>query len=242
MHRILVIGERPDQAKALAFRLGLLGMEASAGAAELTLAVRAIFTYNPQVILIDVSSSEKSRELFTFLYETSVVPLVVLGDDRDQDDIIWYLEKGAADYISRAVSANILAARIAAIIRRFDVEHSNGVLTIGSLEVDTERHQVSKGGRTIQLTPTEFAILRTLAENAGKPCKHSMILERVWGEDFRQCSHYLRLYIGYLRQKLEDNPKKPRILLTEWGVGYRLVPDKQHGRQAVTRSPRPVSA
>lgn len=226
MHRILVIGEGPDQAKALAFRLGLAGLEAAPSAAELTLAVRSVLSFKPHLIILDSSGDPGARDLFKFIYDVvSGTPIVVLGDSRREDDLVWYLEQGAADFVSRKVSETVLVARVTAILRRIDSMEANGVLRAGSLEIDTERHQVRKDGANIQLTPTEFRILRLLAENAGKPCGHRTILRNVWGEEFADCSHYLRLYIGYLRQKLEDNPKRPRFLLTEWGVGYRLVAD-----------------
>lgn len=242
LRRVLVIGEGPDQAKAFAFRLGLRGIEAAPSAAELTLAVRSVLSFKPHLVLLDGSSGEKSRELFTFLADVSDTPIVVLGDARRESDLVWYLEHGAADYVSRSVSEAVLVARITAILRRIEDAEGNGTLSIGSLEVDTERHQVRKNGKIVQLTPTEFRILRVLAENAGKPCGHRMILERVWGEEFSDCSHYLRLYVGYLRQKLEENPKRPRLLLTEWGVGYRLVPDRAAASASVARTAAAVSA
>ena len=239
MRRILVIGEGPDQAKALAFRLGLLGMEAAPSVSELTLAVRSVLTFKPHLILLDCNVVEDDHSVFQFIYDVSDIPIVVLGDVRRETELVWYLEHGASDYIARTASEAILSARISAILRRLEAVEPNGVLQVGSLEIDAERHQVRKAGKPIQLTPTEFRILRVLAENAGKPCGHKMLLERVWGEDFGQCSHYLRLYVGYLRQKIEDNPKKPRHLLTEWGIGYRLVAEEQPSQQ---RSPRRVRA
>ena len=88
-----------------------------------------------------------------------------------------------------------------------------------------DRHEVRRRGRVVPLTPTEFRILRVLAERPGAVCTNRMVLEQVWGEEFADCTHYLRLYIGYLRKKLEEDPRHPRLLVTEWGVGYRLIPD-----------------
>jgi two-component system KDP operon response regulator KdpE len=100
--------------------------------------------------------------------------------------------------------------------------------------IDLDRYAVTRAGEPIALTPIEFRLLRVLAENAGKACSHEMLLDSVWGPDFRDCAHYLRLYVGYLRQKLEDDPKRPRILATEWGYGYRLVAP-QEPAQAMPR-------
>ena len=96
---------------------------------------------------------------------------------------------------------------------------------VGDLEVDLDRHEVRRRGRVVPPTPTEFRILRVLAERPGAVCTNRMILEQVWGEEFADCTHYLRLYVGYLRKKLEEDPRHPRLLVTEWGVGYRLIQD-----------------
>jgi len=242
LRRVLVIGEGPDQVKALAFRLGLLGFESAASASDLTLAVRSILSFKPQLVLLDSSAVKDAHALFQFIYDVADISIVVLGDTRHEDELVWYLGNGAADYISRAVSETILSARIAAILRRSAAVEPSDVLRVGSLEVDAEQYQVRKAGEPISLTPTEFRVLRVLAENAGKPCSHKMLLERVWGDDFGQCSHYLRLYVGYLRQKIEDNPKKPRHLLTEWGIGYRLVPDVPSVERRIPRRARALPA
>lgn len=223
---MLVIGEGPDQSTSLAFRLGLSKLEAAACAAELPLAVRSIMTFRPDLILLD-SAGNNARDLFNFIYEVTDTPIVILGDQRLQEELVWFLEHGAADYLSRGMSEKVLAVRISAIIGRFHEATGRGLLEIGSLEVDTDRNEVRKDGEIVRLTPTEYRVLLVLAENAGKLCSHRALLTRVWGDEFRQCAHYLRLYVGYLRNKLEDDPRNPRLLRTEWGFGYRLVPDRR---------------
>lgn len=242
MRRVLVIGETADQAKAIAVRLRRAGIETEGAVGELTHAVRTIFSFRPCLILLDCADEGSARGLFTFLYDVADIPIVVIGDTRLQSSLVWYLEQGAADYISRSVTDAVLSARIAAILRRVDDSPARGLITIGSLEIDTEGHLVRKSGEPVQLTPTEFRMLRVLAENAGKPCDHGMLLERVWGDEFRNCSHYLRLYIGYLRQKIEDDPRHPRVLLTDWGIGYRLVSDDSVRSPSVNGSPAAVRA
>ena len=225
MYRVLVVGERPDEAKALGFRMSLLGYETAPSANELTLALRSLFAFKPDIIVLYASMAPGSRELFRLLDEVSQLPIVVLGDGRAMDDLLWYLGEGAIDYLVKPVSPSLLAARIGGVLRRTTRELTPETIRIGGLEIDVDRYQVRKNGAVVSLTPTEFKLLQTLAENKGRPCRHRMLLERVWGKDFVYCAHYLRLYIGYLRQKLEDDPKSPRLLLTEWGVGYRLVAD-----------------
>jgi DNA-binding response OmpR family regulator len=234
VHRVLVIGEDPDRSQSLAFRLGLCNLEASASAAELPLAVRSIVTFQPDLILMD-SAIDDARDLYNFIYEITDKPIVVLGDQRLQEDVLWFLEQGAADYVSQGVSEKVLAAKISAIARRADESNGQGVLQFGSVKVDTDRHEVQKDGVAVRLTPTEYRLLLALAENPGKPCSHRSLLSRVWGEEFRQCAHYLRLYIGYLRHKLEDDPSEPRLIKTDWGLGYRLMSDQRSSGPAVIR-------
>ncbi|MFQ5474080.1 MAG: response regulator transcription factor, partial [Dehalococcoidia bacterium] len=156
----------------MAFRLGRLGMEAASSVSDLTLVVRSVLAFKPHLIIIDCNGVEDPRALFQFIYDVSDIPIVVLGDVRRETELVWYLERGASDYVSRTASETILSARISAILRRLDTVEPSGVLRVGSLEIDAERHQVRKAGEPIQLTPTEFRILRVLAENAGKPCGH----------------------------------------------------------------------
>ncbi len=237
MYRVLVIGERPEDAKALAFRLGLSGFESSPSAGEFTLALRALFAFKPDAVVLEVAPSDASRELFRLLYRVSELPIVVQGDGGHRDDVIWYLEEGAADYLTRPVSPALLAARLTTVLRRTAPARNASGIRVGNLAIDPNRHQVQRDGTPIALTPTEFRLLATLAENAGRPCSHSMLLERVWGKDFVNCAHYLRLYMGYLRQKLEEDPKNPQLLITEWGLGYRLVADSRETLPAVAPQP-----
>jgi two-component system, OmpR family, KDP operon response regulator KdpE len=225
LQRVLVIGEGPDEARALALRLGLAGYDTSASASVTALALRSIIAFRPDILILQTNGRPRSRRVFQLLAEVTDVPIVVTGPSDAPDDLIWYLENGAADYVSAPVSPSVLAARLGALSRSAAVNGSSNVLRAGPLEIDLERRVVRKNGEAVSLTPTEFRLLQVLSEKAGAPCSHRYLLERVWGSDFRSCSHYLRLYIGYLRQKLEADPKRPTLLVTEWGVGYRLVND-----------------
>ncbi len=241
MNRVLVIGERPEDAKALAFRLGLAGYESSPSASEAGLALRAAFSFKPDAIVLDVESGEDSRELFKLLTNVSQIPTIVLGDSDTGDDLVWYLEEGAAAYLTRPVSPALLAARLATVFRRSGQASPNGVIHAGSISIDVARRQVQKNGITVSLTPTEFRLLQLLSEHAGRPCSQQMLLEQVWGKDFVHCTHYLRLYMGYLRHKIEDDPRAPRLLVTEWGIGYRLTVD-QNDAYAPAVQPRTALA
>jgi len=223
MYRVLVVGERPDEAKALAFRLGLNGFESAPSAGEITLALRSLIAFRPDAVVLDLRS--RAREVFGLLERVAPIPIFVLGDSQQSEELVWYLEAGAADYLSRPVSPALLTARLNSVLRRLQ-GNGNGLIRAGELEIDLARHQVRCNSEVVQLTPTEFRLLQVLAENAGRACSHRLLLERVWGEDYRHCAHYLRLYMGYLRQKLESDPRNPLILQTEWGVGYRLATER----------------
>jgi two-component system KDP operon response regulator KdpE len=220
---VLVIGERPEQASALAERLGVLGLEAIPSAREWKLAVRCLTSHQVSLILLDVDKSRGSRRFFDLLREVVDIPIIARGSVSSADEAIWYLDNGAADYIPRTIPPTVLLAKVKTFLRGSQAENAAGFIRLGDLMIDLDRYSVTRSGEPVALTPIEFRLLRVLAENAGKVCSHQVLLDRVWGEDFLDCSHYLRLYIGYLRQKLEEDPRRPKIVLTEWGYGYRLV-------------------
>ncbi len=227
MNVVLVVGERPEQANALAERLGLLGVEAIPCARDWKLAVRSLMTHKVSLILLDVDDSEDSATFFVDLNDICDVPVIARGVMADTDNVVSYLESGAADFVGRTTTLSVLAAKIQSLLRSVQ---SNGSVAasieIGEVSIDIRSRTVMKGTEEISLTPLEYRLLKELATNKGRPCRHKDLLKTVWGEDFTNCSHYLRLYVGYLRQKLEDNPRRPRMLLTEWGYGYRLVEPK----------------
>jgi two-component system KDP operon response regulator KdpE len=203
----------------------LLGYETTSSSGEITLALRSLIAFKPDVVVFDADAGERSREVFRLIERVSELPILVQGDDTTGDDMVAYLDEGAVGYLPKPVTPTLLAARIGAVLRRSPAQTENGLISAGNVTLDLERRQILKNGARVSLTPTEFKLLRTLAEHSGRPCSQKFLLQRVWGEDFANCTHYLRLYIGYLRQKLEDDPKKPRLLVTDWGHGYRLVAD-----------------
>ena len=241
MNRVLVIGEKPEEATALAVRIGLAGFESAPSASELGLALRSAYAFKPDAIVLDTFASEASRHLFQMLDQVSQAPTIVIGDAGADDDVVWYLEAGAVAYLPRPVSPKLLAARLATLFRRTAHTEESSVIHAGPVSIDLPRRRIEKNGTIVSLTPIEFRLLQTLAEHAGRAVGQRFLLERVWGDDFAQCAHYLRLYVGYLRQKLEDNPRKPRLLITEWGVGYRLIADQKRDTVPVAQ-PTPRTA
>ena len=227
MSVVLVVGKGPDQSRANAERLGLLGVEAIPCARDWKLAVRSLVAHDVSLVLLDVDHSEDSHAFFGTLNDVCDIPVIVRGVMTDAESVVQYLESGAADFVGLATSFPVLAAKMQSLLRSTE---SNGSvptrIEVGDVTIDVQSRTVTKGAREISLTPLEYRLLNELAVNIGRPCGRKDLLKSVWGEDFEDCSHYLRLYVGYLRQKLEDNPHRPRMLLTNWGFGYRLVAPK----------------
>jgi two-component system KDP operon response regulator KdpE len=243
MYKALVMGERPEACGALAARLTALGFDARPGPFESISALRAVFATQPDAIVFDADAQAAPRDLFATLVSVSQLPTLVIGAGTEVDELIWYLDAGASGYVPKPVSANAVAARLNSVLRRRDSTATNGVVNLGHVQFDKERRELRRDGETLTLTPTEFKLLEVLLENADRPCNQRMLLRRVWGEDFVGCRHYLRLYVGYLRSKLEANPAEPKTLITEWGVGYRLVTNTaQFGQPLPAQSGPQVSS
>jgi two-component system KDP operon response regulator KdpE len=156
----------------------------------------------------------------------SKLPVLVLSARIHESDKIKALDAGADDYLSKPFSTGELLARVRALLRRsqFTPETENPVFIFGENEVDLQQRKVKRHGQIVHLTRTEFHLLSLLLLNTGRVLTHRYLLREVWGGTYVESSHYLRVYIGHLRQKLEDDPSQPRHLLTETGLGYRFVP------------------
>ena len=163
--------------------------------------------------------------------EWSDVPIVVLSAEGSEERKVLALDQGADDYVTKPFSTAELLARIRVALRhRKDVASpdDDAVLSVGDLQVDLARHVVEVGGRKVDLTPKEFALLALLARWPGRVLTHRTILQEVWGPEYGSESQYLRVYASQLRKKLDDDPAQPR-LITEPGVGYRLVDPAESG-------------
>jgi two-component system KDP operon response regulator KdpE len=170
------------------------------------------------LVLPDLRGTEVCRELRTW----STVPVIVLSVVGDEDEKVAALDAGADDYVTKPFGLDELLARLRAALRRAEPS-GEPVLEIGELRIDLEAHTVTFDGRSVQLTPHEYALLTLLARNEGKLLTHQVILRDVWGKAYADESHYLHVYVSQLRRKLEPDPARPRYILTEPGAGYRLV-------------------
>jgi two-component system, OmpR family, KDP operon response regulator KdpE len=152
----------------------------------------------------------------------SAAPVVVLTVRDLREDKVAALDAGADDYVTKPFGVDELLARLRAALRRAEPS-GEPVLEIGDLRIDLEGREVTLNGERVQLTPHEYGLLTLLAKNEGKLLTHKAILREVWGEAYADESHYLHVYVSQLRRKLEPDPARPRTILTEPGVGYRLV-------------------
>ncbi len=181
----------------------------------------------PDVVLLDIMMPGMDGfETLQRLRQFSQVPVLILTAKDDEEDRVRGLELGADDYISKPFSHRELVSRIRAVLRRHYTAPpvpQTLVRIDDRLQIDFARREVLVAGQRINLRPTEYRLLYHLVQNAGYVQTHEMLLTKVWGPEYRDESHYLRLYVTYLRQKIEEDPSHPRYILTERGVGYRFV-------------------
>lgn len=188
-------------------------------------------TESPHLLVLDIMMPRlDGLEVCRRIRERSTAPIIVLTALDAESDKVAALDLGADDYLTKPFGVEELLARVRAALRRSDwVSQTTprpepGVRHFGTLAIDLDGHVVSRDGVEVRLTPTEFALLAQLVTHAGKVLTHRQLLQRVWGEEYGTEAEYLRVYMGRLRRKIEDDAANPRYILTEPGVGYRFVP------------------
>jgi two-component system KDP operon response regulator KdpE len=220
--RVLVVDDEPQILRAL--RTSLRGAGYEVEAVETAAAALTAAAVNPpdavilDLVLPDGRGTDVARELRTW----SSVPIIVLSVVGEEREKVAALDAGADDYVTKPFGIDELLARLRAALRRRDPS-GEPVVELGALRIDLEKQSVHIDGELVQLTPHEFALLRTLARSPGKLMTHSALLREVWGRAYGDESHYLHVYVSQLRRKLEPDPARPRYILTEPGAGYRLV-------------------
>jgi two-component system KDP operon response regulator KdpE len=178
----------------------------------------------PDLVILDVMMPEMDGwETCKQLREFTSVPVLMLTARVQSSDVVTGLDSGADDYLVKPFNMDELMARIRALLRRVPSPNRPVVAANGEITIDKPTREVFVRGEKIDLTPTEYDLLLMLAENAGSVLNHETLLNGVWGQEYTKDNDYLKVYIWHLRRKIEVDPRDPQVLLTEWGVGYRLV-------------------
>lgn len=187
--------------------------------------LREAAVYRPDLIILDLGLPDiDGLQLLRQLREWSEIPVIILSVKEHEQDKITALDTGADDYVSKPFSMGELLARIRTALRHSCHEDGeNAILSFNDLEIDIAQRRVKVSGKGVKLTPTEYELLKTLAIHSGKVLTHRQLLTTVWGKAYENDTHYLRVYIGQLRRKIESDPTRPKHLITESGVGYRLL-------------------
>ena len=221
---VLVVDDESRMVEFIAMNLELEGfrvVRAANGSEALEKATRE----HPDLVLLDIMMPEMDGfETLQGLRETSSVPVIFLTAKSEEVDRIKGLDLGADDYITKPFSPRELVSRIRAVLRRTEpaAVTSSEIVVDSELRVNFDQRKVIVRGQEIRLRPTEYRLLYQLVTNAGKLLTHEVLLSRVWGAEYRDEDQYVRLYITYLRQKIEKDPKNPRYILSERGLGYRF--------------------
>jgi two-component system KDP operon response regulator KdpE len=192
-------------------------------------AIQEIREKMPDLVLLDVMLPDiDGFEVLKMIREVSAIPVIMLTAKGEEDDRVRGLELGADDYVTKPFSPREMVSRIRAVLRRNEAAsvstHTHGLIEVDErLKLDFSRREVWVEGELVKLRPTEYRLLYHLVQNAGWVMTYDQLLSKVWGYEYRDEPHYVRLYINYLRQKLEEDPANPKYILTERGVGYRFV-------------------
>jgi len=178
----------------------------------------------PDLVLLDLSLPDGDGiDVVKSLRTWSTVPILILSARSDEQDKIAALDAGADDYLTKPFGVGELLARVRALLRRrMQAAEQEPLATVGDLELDFSRRIVSRAGEPIHLTPIEYRLLCALYASAGRVLTHRQLLREVWGPGHAESNHYLRIFVGHLRQKIEVDPARPKHILTETGVGYRF--------------------
>ncbi len=227
MTRVLVVDDDVALARALAINLKARGYDV-ATAATGRQALDALARIRPHVVVLDLGLPDLDGiEVLHGIRGWNPVPVVVLSARTTSDEKVEALDAGADDYVTKPFEMNELLARLRAAVRRgaaTGADRAPQVVDAGGFSVDLASAVVVRDGRQVRLTPTEYHVLEVLARNMGRLVSQQQLLTEVWGPGYERETHYLRVYVGQLRRKLEVDPASPRHIITEPGLGYRLDP------------------
>ena len=227
---ILVVDDEPRIIEAVSMNLELEGYQVS-GASNGYEALKKLTKELPDLVILDVMMPEMDGfEALKRIREVSTVPVIMLTVKGEETDKVKGLELGADDYVTKPFGPKELVSRVKAALRRVEMPTpapKTQIRVDDNLSIDFSRRNVIVKGKEVHLRPTEYRLLYQLVSNAGRILTHETLLRRVWGHEYRDEDHYLWLYITYLRQKLEEDPKHPKYILGERGIGYRFTDFKK---------------
>jgi two-component system, OmpR family, KDP operon response regulator KdpE len=228
---VLVVEDEPQMRRFLRASLGSHGyrlLEAPTFAE----AVSLVTTRSPELVLLDLGLPDGDGiDLARQVRGFSRVPIIVISARGREDDKVAALDAGADDYLTKPFGTNELLARMRAALRRAQAAASTTVISVfefGELRIDLVRREVARASGEVHLTPTEYQLLVLLARNAGRVLTHRQLIQHVWGATSGTTTHHLRVHMAELRKKVEADPARPRLLVTEPGVGYRLRDRQDH--------------
>lgn len=223
-HSVLIIEDTEHIRKLLSQALGAEGWQVYE-CYSVTRALIETASRQPSIVLLDLGLSDgDGKQFIEAVRKWSNLPIIVLTARHDESEKVAALDMGADDYITKPFGIPELLARMRAQIRRIAIKHTgSNTFIFGDVQIDFSTHQILKGGQEVHLTPTEYKLLSELIKNVGRVCTQRQLLLAVWGPNYVEQPHYLRIYMGHLRQKLESEPTNPAHLLTETAIGYRLI-------------------
>lgn len=221
--RVLVIDDEPQIRKLLRVSLSAHGYaveEAAAGREGINKAA----LLNPEIIILDLGLPDiDGKAVIQQIREWSQTPVIILTAREQEQEKIEALDAGADDYLTKPFGMGELMARMRVLFRRIGHAEDDPLLVCGGLVIDQPQRRVTVDGKEVKLTPTEYDIIKVLAQNAGKVLTHKQLLKAVWGNSYNEDTHYIRVYISQLRRKIEENSTRPQYIVTESGIGYRLM-------------------
>ena len=220
---VLIVDDEPQIRRLLTVTLEANAyrvLSAASGQEGLVLAAQ----HRPALVVLDIGLPDLSgQEVLRRLREWSNAPVMVLSVLDDEKGKVAALDAGADDYVTKPFNTDELLARLRVALRRSTKTEEAVVVRAKNLVVDLATRRVTVGGREVKLSVIEYNLLRLLARHAGKVLTHRQILKEVWGPTYLEQTHYLRVYMTHLREKIEENPSQPELLITESGIGYRLT-------------------
>lgn len=189
--------------------------------------ISMIAQHSPDLVLLDLGLPDKGgHEVLKHLREWYTKPILIISVQSDETAIVKALDNGANDYLIKPFRTGELVARVRTALRNASTDGNKTEIIFFDVVIDLVSRSVKKKGQVIKLTATEYSLLSLLARNEGKVLTHRYLLTQIWGQHYHEQSQYLRVFIGQLRKKIEDNPNRPRYIITESGVGYRFTGNK----------------